>query len=45
VLISLGPNPARFAIAIAAFAAIVFLRAAPWLVVVAAAALGALLRA
>ena len=45
VLISLGPNPARFAIAIAAFASIVFLRAAPWLVVVAAAALGALLRA
>lgn len=45
VLLSLGPNPARFAIALSAFAAIAGLRAAPWLVVVAAAALGALLHA
>jgi chromate transporter len=45
VLVSFGPNPARFAIALGAFGAIVLLRTAPWLVVVAAAALGALLRA
>ncbi len=45
VLVSLGPNPARLAIALAAFGAIVLLRTAPWLVVVVAAALGALLRA
>ncbi len=45
VLTSLGPNPVRLAIALAAFAAIAGRRAAPWVVVVAAAALGALLRA
>lgn len=45
VLVSLGPNATRLAIALAAFVAIALLRAAPWLVVVAAAALGAALHA
>jgi chromate transporter len=45
VLVSLGPNPVRFAIALTAFVAIVAARVAPWLVVVTAAALGALLHA
>jgi chromate transporter len=45
VLLSLGTSPVRIAIALAAFGAIAALRIAPWLVVVAAAALGAALRA
>ncbi|HEX3469063.1 MAG TPA: chromate efflux transporter [Candidatus Elarobacter sp.] len=45
VLVSLGPNAARLAIALAAFVAIALFRAAPWLVVVAAAVAGALLHA
>lgn len=45
VLLSLGTGPVRIAIALAAFAAIVFWRTAPWIVVVTAALLGALLSA
>jgi chromate transporter len=45
VLVSLDAHPAGIAIASAAFAAIVAWRAAPWLVVIVAAVLGALLRA
>ena len=45
VLVSLGTGWARIAIALAALAAIAAFRIAPWIVVVAAAALGALLGA
>ncbi len=45
ILLSLGADGRRVAIALAAFAAIAVWRAAPWAVVVAAAALGALVRA
>lgn len=45
VLRSLGTSPGRIAIALAAFAAIATWRVAPWIVVIAAAALGAALRA
>jgi chromate transporter len=45
VLLSLGASPVRIAIALAAFAAIAAWRVAPWMVVVTAAALGAVLRA
>ncbi len=45
VLLSLGTSPVRIAIALIAFAAIAAWRFAPWIVVIAAAALGAALRA
>jgi chromate transporter len=45
VLLSLGTSPVRIAIALVAFAAIAAWRFAPWIVVIAAAALGAALRA
>ena len=45
VLLSLGSSPVRIAIALAAFAAIAAWRAAPWIVVIAAALLGAALGA
>jgi chromate transporter len=45
VLLSLGTSPVRIAIALAAFAAIAAWRVAPWIVVLAAAALGAALGA
>ncbi|HEY0615141.1 MAG TPA: chromate efflux transporter [Candidatus Elarobacter sp.] len=45
VLRSLGTSPIRIVIALAAFAAITVWRTAPWIVVVLAAMLGALLRA
>ena len=45
VLLSLGTNPVRIAIALVAFAAIAAWRFAPWIVVITAAALGAALRA
>jgi chromate transporter len=45
VLRSLGTSPVRIAIALAAFAAIAAWRVAPWIVVVAAAVLGAALGA
>ncbi len=45
VLLSLGTSAVRITIAVAAFAAIVAWRVAPWIVVVAAALLGAALGA
>jgi chromate transporter len=45
VLLALGSSPVRIAVALAAFAAIAGWRVAPWIVVVAAALLGAVLRA
>jgi chromate transporter len=45
ILLSLGTDARRVGIALAAFGAIAVWRVAPWIVVVAAAALGALVRA
>ena len=45
VLLSLGTSPVRIALALAAFAAIAAWRVAPWIVVIVAALLGAVLRA